>query len=98
MASLHNARCTRGDVPVGTTAFGIGRGFSDSNLMPIVCQIVDRKYRATAYGFLNLVGCVVGGITIWLAGWVTIRGAVPALKAWPAVGMAAIQFEGSLPK
>ena len=54
---------------LGMIAFGIGRGFSDSNLMPIVCQVVDRRYRATAYGVLNFIGCLVGGLTIWLAGW-----------------------------
>ncbi|MDB6167586.1 MAG: major facilitator superfamily 1 [Verrucomicrobia bacterium] len=45
----------------GLMLFGVGRGFYDANLMPIVRQAVDERYSATAYGFLNAVGCVVGG-------------------------------------
>ena len=41
--------------------FGLGRGFYDCNLMPVVCQIVSTKLRATAYGVLNCTSCLVGG-------------------------------------
>ena len=41
--------------------FGLGRGFFDCNLMPVVCQIVSPKLRATAYGILNFFSCLMGG-------------------------------------
>ena len=41
--------------------FGLGRGFFDCNLMPVLCQIVSPKLRATAYGILNLFSCLMGG-------------------------------------
>ena len=43
--------------------FGIGFGMFDANNMPILCQFVPRKLRATAYGFMNMVG-VFGGAMI----------------------------------
>jgi len=41
--------------------FGLGRGFYDCNLMPVTCQIVSPKLRATAYGLLNCTSSIVGG-------------------------------------
>jgi MFS transporter, Spinster family, sphingosine-1-phosphate transporter len=41
--------------------FGLGRGFFDCNLMPVVCQIVSPRLRATAYGILNFTSTLVGG-------------------------------------
>jgi predicted MFS family arabinose efflux permease len=41
--------------------FGLGRGFFDCNLMPVVCQIVSERLRATAYGVLNFTSCLAGG-------------------------------------
>jgi MFS family permease len=47
--------------------FGIGFGIFDANNMPILCQIVPNKLRATAYGFMNMVGVFAGAaITQWL--------------------------------
>ena len=44
--------------------FGIGFGMFDANNMPILCQFVPQKLRATAYGFMNTVGVLAGaGIT-----------------------------------
>jgi MFS family permease len=45
--------------------FGIGWGFFDSNNMPILCQIVPAKLRATGYGFMNLVSISCGGFGDW---------------------------------
>ena len=36
--------------------FGFGFGMFDTNNMPILCQFVSSKYRATAYGFMYLTG------------------------------------------
>ena len=46
----------------------------DANTMPVLCEVIDPRYRATAYGLLNMVGSVLGGIGIYLAG----TGRVPA--------------------
>jgi MFS family permease len=48
--------------------FGLGRGFFDCNLMPVVCQIVSRDLRATAYGVLNLTSCLAGGTMAVVSG------------------------------
>ena len=58
---------------IGMVVFGIGRGFSDANLMPIVCQVLNPAYRATAYGFLNLASVTVGGIMIYAGGFLRDR-------------------------
>jgi MFS family permease len=49
-------------------AFGLGRGFFDCNLMPVLCQIVSANQRATAYGILNFTSCITGGAVAALAG------------------------------
>jgi predicted MFS family arabinose efflux permease len=46
----------------GLICFGLGRGFFDCNLMPVVCQIVPANLRATAYGVLNFTSCIAGGV------------------------------------
>ncbi len=52
----------------GMLFYGLARGFSDANVMPILCQIVGRKYRATGYGFLNLFSTFTGGAMIYASG------------------------------
>ena len=44
------------------------RSFTDANLMPVLCLIIDQRYLATAYGILNLFACIVGGLGIYAAG------------------------------
>lgn len=48
--------------------FVFTRSFTDANLMPVLCLIIDSRYLATAYGVLNLFACVVGGMGIYAAG------------------------------
>ena len=48
--------------------FGLGRGFFDCNLMPVVCQVAKPQTRATAYGILNLFSTTVGGVMTAAAG------------------------------
>ena len=48
--------------------YGMARSFADANMMPILCQIADPRYRATGYGVLNSFACIIGGITIYLGG------------------------------
>jgi predicted MFS family arabinose efflux permease len=66
--------------------FGLGRGFFDCNLMPVVCQVVSPKLRATAYGILNCTSCIMGG-AMALAGGM--------LKDWIGLG-AALQISAMM--
>ncbi len=52
----------------GLIVFGMARGFADANNMPILCQITERRYRATAYGVMNFMSCVLGGVMTYAAG------------------------------
>jgi predicted MFS family arabinose efflux permease len=52
----------------GMVIYGLGRGFSDTSTMPMLCQVVSAKYRATGYGFLNLFSTFVGGAMIYAGG------------------------------
>ncbi len=44
----------------GGLCFGIGFGMFDANNMPILCQFVSSRYRATAYGIMNMIGVFAG--------------------------------------
>ena len=44
----------------GGLCFGLGFGIFDANNMPILCQFVSARYRATAYGILNMTGVFAG--------------------------------------
>lgn len=48
--------------------FGIGFGMFDANNMPILCQFVPQKLRATAYGIMNMVGVFAGAFITDLLG------------------------------
>lgn len=49
-------------IVLGGAMFGFGFGMFDANNMPILCQFVSSKNRATAYGFMNMVGVFAGAI------------------------------------
>jgi len=46
----------------GALAFGFGFGIFDVNNMPILCQFVSSRYRATGYGLMNFAGISAGAI------------------------------------
>lgn len=48
--------------------FGIGFGMFDANNMPIVCQFISSRQRATAYGFMNMLGVIAGAVITNLFG------------------------------
>lgn len=52
----------------GFMLYAFMRIFSDVNLMPILCMIADDRYRATGYGVLNMLACIVGGAGIYASG------------------------------
>lgn len=50
--------------------FGVGFGIFDANNMPILCQFVPAKSRATAYGIMNMTGVFAGAaVTQVLGQW-----------------------------
>lgn len=48
--------------------FGIGFGMFDANNMPILCQFIPPRLRATAYGFMNMVGVFAGAAVTQVLG------------------------------
>lgn len=54
--------------------FGIGFGMFDTNNMPILCQIIPQKLRATAYGIMNMMGVFAGYIVTLMLGSSTDAG------------------------
>ncbi len=54
--------------------FGFGFGMFDANNMPILCQFVSAKYRATAYGLMNMTGVFAGAFITDLLGKITDQG------------------------
>ena len=54
-------------IVAGAVCFGFGFGMFDVNSMPILCQFVSSRYRATGYGLMNLAGISAGAaVTNWL--------------------------------
>src|ERR1019366_2126916 len=53
---------------IGLLLFGVGRGFFDTNCMPLLRQISAQRYSATGYGFLTLAGCIAGGLVTYGSG------------------------------
>lgn len=48
--------------------FGVGYGMFDANNMPILCQFTSAKYRATAYGIMNMTGVFAGALVTQVLG------------------------------
>lgn len=48
--------------------YAIMRAFCDSNTMPILCLVVDIRYRATGFGVLNMFATIIGGIGLYAGG------------------------------
>lgn len=65
--------------------FGIGFGIFDANNMPILCQFVSAKYRATAYGIMNMTGVFAGAAVTSLLGRWTDGGELGLGFAWLSV-------------
>ena len=59
--------------------FGIGWGFFDTNNMPILCQIVPARLRATGYGLMNMVSITAGGLAVKKVGAMRDAGAAPSV-------------------
>lgn len=61
-------------VVAAACCFGIGFGMFDANNMPILCQFVSSRYRATAYGLMNMGGVFSGAYITDLLGKSTDSG------------------------
>lgn len=48
--------------------FGVGYGMFDANTMPILCQFVPARLRASAYGVLNMTGVFAGALVTQVLG------------------------------
>lgn len=53
---------------IAMLVFGLARGFNDANLMPILRQVSNERYIATAYGFLNFLSTIIGGLMVYVGG------------------------------
>jgi MFS family permease len=69
--------------------FGLGWGFFDVNNMPILCQFVRPRLRATGYGLMNFVSISCGGFADWGFGHLRDRG-VPLNLAFGPFAAAAV--------
>ena len=52
----------------GLAIYGMTRYFADANMMPILCLLVDPRYRATSWGVASFFSTVVGGVGIYAGG------------------------------
>jgi MFS family permease len=52
----------------GIIVFGLAKGLHDANFMPIICQVVDERYRATGYGIMSFFSVIAGGLMIYIGG------------------------------
>lgn len=48
--------------------YALTKMFTDTNLMPVLSMIVDKRYRATGYGIINMAATIIGGVGIYVAG------------------------------
>lgn len=79
-------------VIAATFCFGFGFGMFDCNNMPILCQFVSSKYRATGYGLMNMVGIISGAIITDLLGKSTDAGNLGKSFAMLAIVVAIALF------
>lgn len=61
-------------VVAAACCFGLGFGMFDANNMPILCQIVPERKRATGYGLMNMTGVFAGAFITDLLGKSTDAG------------------------
>ncbi|WP_329904365.1 MFS transporter [Porphyromonas pogonae] len=62
--------------------FGVGFGMFDANNMPILCQFIPSRLRATAYGIMNMTGVFAGAFVTQMLGKWTDGGNLGLGFAW----------------
>jgi MFS family permease len=58
-------------LPLAVIAFmlyAFTRYFGDANMMPMLCLVVDPRYRASGYGILNFFSTIIGGLALYAGG------------------------------
>lgn len=74
--------------------FGVGYGMFDANNMPILCQIIPARHRATAYGIMNMVGVFAGAAVTHLLGRFTDGGSLgPAFAVLGCIVLVALVLQ-----
>ena len=89
------------DCVMGAALFGIGFGMFDANNMPILCQFVPSRLRATAYGIMNMCGVFAGAAVTSILGRSTDAGNLGryfALMSVLVLAMVVVQLVGLRPK
>ena len=54
---------------LGIVIFGLSKGSHDANFMPIITQVVDKKYQATGYGIMSFFSVLSGAVMIYVGGY-----------------------------
>ena len=54
---------------LGIVLFGLSKGNHDANFMPIITQVVDKKYQATGYGIMSFFSVLSGAVMIYVGGY-----------------------------
>jgi MFS transporter, ACS family, D-galactonate transporter len=79
-----------------TVIYGLGFGMFDANNMPILCQVVPPRLRATGYGLMNFLGISCGAYLTPFLGRLKDRGVPLAIGfaycALPALVAAGLMF------
>ena len=55
-------------VVVVLLAYGITKTLIDTNLMPILCMVIDKRHQATGFGVINMFAVFAGGLSVYIAG------------------------------
>jgi len=53
---------------LGLVLYRVFTAFTDANMMPVLCEVVDPRFRATGYGIINMMNALAGGSGILIAG------------------------------
>ena len=77
-------------VVVAGLCFGVGFGFLDASNMPVLCQFVNSRSRAGAYGVMNTVGVSAGAVVTVLFGRLSDGGNLGVAFASLAIFMAIV--------
>ena len=59
---------------LGIVIFGLTKGSHDANFMPVITQVVDKKYQATGYGIMSFFSVMSGAAMIWVGGYLKDMG------------------------
>jgi len=54
---------------LGIVLFGLTKGNHDANFMPIITQVVDKKYQATGYGIMSFFSVMSGSVMVYIGGY-----------------------------